>query len=443
MTRRPGVLIVVQNLPLRVDRRVLLEAKALVAAGYDVSVICPLGEGDAPRQTIDGVAVYSYRPAPEARGLLGYLVEFVYSWLRAAWLSLVVRRERGFDIIQACNPPDTYWLLARLWRLRGVRFVFDHHDLNPELFRSRFGEPKGAAALAQYRGLLWLERRTFRAAHRVISTNESYQEIAQRRGGVPARSTTVVRSAPDAGRMRPVHVERADDRPGHVLAYLGIMGPQDDVHVTLEVMDELVHRRGRRDVRAVIMGFGDCLADLEKQCTAMGLDEVVTFTGRVGPEEIGEHLSRASIGLGPDRKTPLNDLSTMNKTMEYMAYAVVPVTFDLKETRRSLGDAGVVVPSGDIGAFADAVEALLADDDRRVRLSLAGRRRIVEELDWAPQSRTYVAVFDELLRRSTRPVEPTPAAEHDPFGRPYVADAELEGFVRSRGHLQDAPPASP
>src|SRR5690606_7918667 len=132
-------------------------------------------------------------------------------------------------------------------------------------------------------------------------------------------------------------------------AYLGIMGPQDDVHVTLEVMDELVHRRGRRDVRAVIMGFGDCLADLEKQCTAMGLDEVVTFTGRVGPEQIGEHLSRASIGLGPDRKTPLNDLSTMNKTMEYMAYAVVPVTFDLKETRRSLGDTGVVVPSGDVG----------------------------------------------------------------------------------------------
>lgn len=151
MTRRPGVLIVGQNLPLRVGRRVLLEAKALVAAGYGVSVICPLGDGDAPRQTIDGVAVYSYKPAPEARGLVGYIVEFVYSWLRAAWLSLIVRLERAFDVIQACNPPDTYWLLACLWRLRGVKFVFDHHDLSPELFRSRLGEPDDPAARAQYR----------------------------------------------------------------------------------------------------------------------------------------------------------------------------------------------------------------------------------------------------------------------------------------------------
>lgn len=433
MARRPRVLVVVQNLPLRVDRRVLLETKALVASGYDVSVICPRGEGEPARQDIDGIAVYSYPPAPQARGLLGYVLEFVYSWLRTAALSLVVRRERGFDVIQACNPPDTYWLLALLWRPARVRFVFDHHDLNPELFRSRFGEPEGAAALAQYRGLLWLERRTFRAADRVISTNESYREIALTRGSVPPEHTAVVRSAPDAAAMRPVHVTDPDDRPGHVLAYLGIMGPQDDVHVTLEVMSELVHRRGRTDVRAVLMGFGDCLAELRDQCTALGLDHVVTFTGRVGPEEIGRHLSRASIGLGPDRKTPLNDVSTMNKTMEYMAYAVVPVTFDLAETQRSLGGTGVVVPSGDIAAFADAVESLLDDEDRRVELSLAGRRRIARDLDWTAQSRTYVGVFDGLLRRRTRPVPPTPASDHDAFGRRYVTDQELAQFVRSRG----------
>ena len=203
--RPPRVLIIVQNLPVPLDRRVWLEAQALTAAGYEVSVICPKGPGDPARQVLDGVGIYKYRPAPEANGLLGFVVEFAYSWLRTAWLSVVVRRERGFDVIQACNPPDTYWLLALLWRVAGVRFVFDHHDLNPELFRSRFGEPRSAGARAQYAGLLWLERRTFRAAHRVISTNESYRRVALERGGVPREHTEVVRSGPDTRRMRPVN----------------------------------------------------------------------------------------------------------------------------------------------------------------------------------------------------------------------------------------------
>ena len=374
------VLIIVQNLPVPLDRRVWLECQALTAAGYRVSVICPKGPGDPARQVLDGVALYKYRPAPQAAGVLGFVIEFVYSWLRTAALSLVVRRERGFDVIQACNPPDTYWLLALAWRSAGVRFVFDHHDLNPELFRSRFGEPRSLAARVQYRGLLWLERRTFAAAHRVISTNESYRRVALVRGRVPREHTEVVRSGPDTGRMRPVRAAAAGpDAAGHLLAYLGIMGPQDDVHVALEVMDELVHRRGRTDVRAVLMGFGDCLDDLRARCTELGLDDVVTFTGRVGQQEIGTVLSAASVGLGPDRKTPLNDVPTMNKTMEYMAYAVPPVSFDLVETAMSAGDTGLVVPSGDVAAFADAVERLLDDEDLRVRLSLAARARAVAE----------------------------------------------------------------
>lgn len=434
--RAPRVLIVVQNLPVPLDRRVWLEAQALTAAGYRVSVICPKGPSDAARELLDGVAIYRYRPAPQASGLLGFAVEFAYSWLRTAALSLVVRRERGFDVIQACNPPDTYWLLALLWRVAGVRFVFDHHDLNPELFRSRFGEPRSAGARLQYRGLLWLERRTFAAADRVISTNESYRRIAVERGGVPRERTEVVRSGPDTARMRPVVVDGPPpDR--HVLAYLGIMGPQDDVHVVLELMDELVHRRGRADVRAVLMGFGDCLDDLRARSTRAGLDGVVEFTGRVGPREIGEHLSAASLGVGPDRKTPLNDLSTMNKTMEYMAYAVPPVSFDLVESRYSAGGAGVFVPSGDVAALADAVEALLDDEDRRVALSVAARRRAEDELDWRPQRARYVGVFDGLLRRSSPPAPAAgPGEPADPWGRRYVdlaTPGALEDFVRSRG----------
>ncbi|MEZ0447912.1 glycosyltransferase family 4 protein [Cellulomonas sp. ICMP 17802] len=435
--RPPRVLIIVQNLPVPLDRRVWLEAQALTAAGYEVSVICPKGPGDPARQVLDGVGIYKYRPAPEASGLLGFVVEFAYSWLRTAALSVVVRRERGFDVIQACNPPDTYWLLALLWRVAGVRFVFDHHDLNPELFRSRFGEPRTAGARAQYGGLLWLERRTFRAADRVISTNESYRRVALERGGVPREHTEVVRSGPDTRRMRPVVPEGDPARGGHLLVYLGIMGPQDDVHVVLEVMHELVHVRGRTDVRAALLGFGDTLEDLRRQCTSLHLDDVVEFTGRVGPREIGEYLSAASLGLGPDRNTPLNDASTMNKTMEYMAYAVPAVSFDLTETRYSAGDTGVIVPSGDVVAFADAVEALLDDEDRRVALSLAARERVVAELDWRPQRRRYLGVFDGLLRfRSHDPADdPAPDAA-DPWGRQYVdldRPGALEAFVRTRG----------
>ncbi len=174
------VLIIVQNLPVPLDRRVWLECQALVANGYEVSVICPKGPGDPSRQLIDGVHIYKYRPAPEAKGLAGFALEFGYSWLRTAWLSLAVWRRRRFDIMQACNPPDTYWLLARLWRPRGVRFVFDQHDLNPELFLSRFGEPKDAGHRLQLRGLKWLERMTYRTANRVIVTNKSYKRIAIR-----------------------------------------------------------------------------------------------------------------------------------------------------------------------------------------------------------------------------------------------------------------------
>ena len=431
------VLIIVQNLPVPLDRRVWLECQALTAAGYQVTVICPKGPGDPGRQLLDRVAIYKYRPAPEAEGLAGFVVEFVYSWLRTAWLSVVAHRERGFDIIQACNPPDTYWLLARLWRLRGVRFVFDHHDLNPELFVSRFGVPAAAGARAQYAGLRWLERMTLQSAHRVISTNESYRRIAMTRGRRRPQDVTVVRSGPDTSQMRPVYPPssvRAGARS--LLVYLGIMGPQDGVESILAVMDELVHRRGRSGVSVALLGFGDCYEDLRRECTALGLDPYVEFTGRADKAMIADYLSAADIGLSPDLKTPLNDLSTMNKTMEYMAYAVPSVAFDLVETRVSGDDTVLYVPSGDIAAFADAVERLLDDDALRLDLALLARRRVVDELDWKPQSAAYVGVYDELsgAEPSGRPPGERPVGA-PPAGRTFVDvedDAELRRFVLER-----------
>jgi glycosyltransferase involved in cell wall biosynthesis len=437
--RGKHVLIVVQNLPVPLDRRVWLECQALRRAGYQVSVICPKGPDDPSRQTIDGVRIYKYRPAPVAEGIAGYAVEFAYSWVRTALLSLVAWRDRPFTVLQACNPPDTYWLLAVLWRSRGVRFVYDQHDLNPELFRSRFGEPTSLGQRIQYAGLLWLERMTYRWAHHVVSTNQSYRRIAMSRGHLHGDAVTVVRSGPDTGRMRPVYPPAGLGKgAAHLLVYLGIMGPQDDVDQLIAVMDELVNRRRRTDLHLALLGFGDCLNDLKALATAHGLDEHMTFTGRVGPEEIADYLSAAEVGLCPDLKTPLNDVSTMNKTMEYMAYGLPSVSFDLDETRVSAGDTALFVPSGDLDAFADAVERLVDDPDLRVRLGLAARTRVVEDLDWSPQSRAYVGAFDALVG-----VEPGATWRPPPPGAPAAApgrepvEQDLESFVRWRGRRRE------
>ena len=441
------VLIIVQNLPVPLDRRVWLECQALTAQGYSVSVICPKGPGDPPFQELEGVAIYKYRPAPEAKGVLGFVVEFAYSWLRTAWLSMRVRRRHGFDVIQACNPPDTYWLLAWFWRWRRVRFVFDHHDLNPELFISRFGPPSTRGARIQYRGLLWLERMTYRVADRAISTNGSYKNIAVTRGALAPELVTIVRSGPDTRAMRPIYPpDQARAGAEYLLAYLGIMGPQDGVDQALLVMDELVHRRGRRGVHAVLMGFGDCLDDLRALSNRLGLDDNVLFTGRVGADAIAEYLSAADVGLCPDLKTPLNDLSTMNKTMEYMAYGLPSVSFDLAETRVSGGDAALYVPSGDIGAFADAVESLLDDPERRAALGRAARERVSNELDWQAQAKAYVGVFDDLFgvipdsgRRERWPMVARQAEDYARPGVRYVNldDAEEFGsFLVERGRLR-------
>ncbi|MFC7494569.1 MULTISPECIES: glycosyltransferase family 4 protein [unclassified Nocardioides] len=429
MSASKHVLVIVQNLPVPLDRRVWLECQALTAAGYEVSVICPKGPGDPSRQTIDGVHIYKYRPAPQASGVLGYLVEFVYSWLRTALISRRVWRRRPFDVIQACNPPDTYWALARWWKRRGVAFVFDQHDLNPELFLSRFGEPDGLAGRVQLWGLRWLERRTYATADHVISTNESYKRIAIDRGGFAPDDVTVVRSGPDTTVMRPLHRAEGTAAPTrHTLAYLGIMGPQDGVDTVLHVMDELVHRRGRTDVQATLMGFGDCLRDLQQLARELELDDVVSFTGRVGPVEIAEHLSAASVGLCPDQKTPLNDVSTMNKTMEYMAYAVPSVSFDLVETRVSGGYSCLYVPSGDVQAFADAVEQLLDDPELRLELARRARRRVSLSLDWKPQSTAYVGVYDALLGVDHATASGSAAAYVD-----LSDEAEFRAFVLGRG----------
>jgi glycosyltransferase involved in cell wall biosynthesis len=394
---RPRVLIIVQNLPVPFDRRVWLECRALTAAGYDVSVVCPKGDGDPDRAVIDGVTLHKYRPYAPGGGALSFVIEYLYSFLATAMLVRRARREGRFAVLQACNPPDIFWPIARLLRRRdGTKFVFDHHDLCPELYDSRF--PRGHAL--PRRGLLALERATFRTADQVISTNDSYARIAMRRGGRVASEVTVVRTGPDPLRQRRrAAVPSLRRGRAHLVAYLGVMGPQDGVELAVRAAAHVVHGLGRRDVAFTFMGAGDCHDELVALCAELDLTEHVELPGRVPDAMVADVLSTAAVGLSPDPKNPLNDLSTMNKTMEYMAFELPVVAFDLKETRVSAGAAAVYVPDGDVRAYGQAVVDLLDDAPTRAAMGATGRARIVRELGWPHQEAGYVAVYDRLVGR--------------------------------------------
>ena len=348
-------------------------------------------------------------------------------------------------MVQACNPPDTYWALARLMRLVGAKFVYDQHDLNPEVSVSRFGARTSAMSRLQYRFLLWLERRTYQAANPVISTNESYRAVATGRVRVPAASTTVVRSGPDTRVMRPIDgdPELREERR-YLLVYLGIMGPQDGVDLALRTLDVLVHDMNRDNVHVALLGFGDTYDDLVALTAELSLGDYVTFTGRAGALEIGHYLSSADVGLSPDPRSPLNDASTMNKTMEYMAYCLPVVSFDLTETRVSGGDNLVYVAPVVEGEdphlgpvrFARAVSDLLDDPNRRYQMAVAGRRRVEQLLDWWPQRAAYVAVFDELTGHMAPPGPPRPEPPPtDAAGRPLLDTGDedaVQHYVTTR-----------
>ncbi len=405
--RRPHALVIVQNLPVPLDRRVWMESTALVRAGWDVSVICPRGERDgvpdSAFEELDGVRIHRYAPPRPATGLATYVWEFAYCWIRTALLSLRIHRRNRFDVIQACNPPDTYFALARLYKPWGVRFVFDHHDLCPELLASRDLDNPPSASLM--RALRLLERQTYATADHVITTNESYRDTARSRTGKSFDDMTIVRSSPDPALMR-----RGDEVPelrrgrDHMVAYLGIMGHQDGVAMVLRAADLVVNQLGRDDIHFALLGFGDTLEDLKALSTELGLDDHVTFTGRVGPAEIGAYLSTADVGLCPDPKTAFSDRSTMNKVLEYMAHEVPVVSFDLTETLRSGGPAvhsvtWTGVPEVDAKAFGLAIVDLLDDVDRSEAMGRQGRARIENGMGWPTQAVAYVRAFDRLVGR--------------------------------------------
>jgi glycosyltransferase involved in cell wall biosynthesis len=388
------VLIIVQNLPVPFDRRVWLECQALTAAGYQVSVVCPKGKGDPARDVIQQVELFKYRPYAPGGSKIGFITEYIYSFAATLWLTLKARRSGPFAVLQACNPPDIFWPIARLLRvLDQTRFVFDHHDLCPELFESRF--PDGPKL--PYRGLRALERITHRTADHVIATNDSYREIAIRRSGKDPADVTVVRTGPDPDRLRRGAADPGQRRGRQFLAaYIGVMGPQDGVDIVVRAADVIVHELNRDDIAFTLIGSGDCFDELVALRDELGLGGHVEFTGRAPDELVGRILSTADIGLSPDPKNPLNDVSTMNKTMEYMAFELPVVAFDLRETRVSAGDAAVYATPNDVHEYAKAIVSLADDEQRRALLGKVGRERVELELAWNHQERAYLGVYQRL-----------------------------------------------
>lgn len=401
--RAPHILIIVHNLSVPQDRRVWAESRTLTTAGYRVSVICPQSERDPRFEIRDGVRIHRYPPPAAATGIASYAWEFAYCWARTALLAARIFHRDRFEVIQACNPPDTYFALARLFRPLGVRFVFDHHDLCPELYESR--DPDRPPSGAVLRVLRWLERGTFRTADHVITTNETYLERARSRTGKPRSAFTVVQSAPDPAAQRPGQPDPAlRNSRAHLCCYLGIMGHQDGVENVVHAARVIKYERGRDDVQFALLGFGDRLEFVRRLVAKLDLEDVVTFTGRVELPAISAYLSTADVGLCPDPKTSFNDASTMVKVLEYMAHRLPVVAFDLEESSRSAGPAGSFVPwtddvEADRRAYADAILELLDDPERRSSMGSAGRARIENGLGWPTQAARYVAAYDRLTGR--------------------------------------------
>ncbi len=402
MSASPGdvsarrALILVENLPVPFDRRVWLESKALTQAGWQVSVICPKGPGwTAPYEEIEGVAIHRYDPPPPTKGALSYLWEFTYCWFHTAWLSLKVARGRGFDVLHACNPPDTFFLLGAFYKLWGKKFLFDQHDLSPEVYVSRFGKEG-----FWYHGLRLLERLTYATSDLVIATNESYKETAIRRGWLAPDDVVVVRSGPESGRFVGMAPDPALKRGRPFLvAYLGVMAPQDGVDYLLRAMALLLERRGARDVALTLIGSGDSFDDLVALSTALGLDDVARFTGRIPDAEVEAILSTADVCVGPDPKNPLNDVSTMNKILEYMALGKPIVAFDLRETRYSAGDGALYARPNEEADLAAKIDLLLRDPARREAMGAYNRERFKNGMAWDFSRVRLIEAYDRLRPR--------------------------------------------
>ncbi|WP_432348772.1 glycosyltransferase family 4 protein (plasmid) [Shinella yambaruensis] len=390
------VLIIVENLPVPFDRRVWSEATTLRAAGYAVSVICPTGKGfEALYEEREGVHIYRHPLPIDARGALGYLREYSSALFHEARLAFKIRRRHGFHVIHGCNPPDLIFLIAWLFRPFGVKFLFDHHDICPELFEAKFGK-RGFL----HRVTRFFERLTFRSATVSIATNESYREIAMRRGGMAADDVFVVRSGPKMEKLQ-IRPPKEELKKGFtfLVGYVGVIGQQEGMDLLVEAVDHIVNTLHRTDIHFGIVGGGPELPTIIEAVEKRGLSRYFTFTGRAPDDIMLDMLNTADVCINPDRVTPMNDLSTMNKILEYMALKKPIVQFETREGRVSAGESSLYAKPDDVRDFGERIVALLDDPERREAMGELGRKRILTSFSWEHSAPVLLAAYERLFEK--------------------------------------------
>jgi glycosyltransferase involved in cell wall biosynthesis len=391
------VLIIVENLPVPFDTRVWKEAASLQANGYEVTVLCPRGKGYSQgHEIIEGVHIFRHPAPKEGNGPLGYLYEYacalLWEFLYAWWIYV----RRGFHVIQGCNPPDDIFLVALPFKLLGVKYIFDHHDANPELYLSKY-EKEGTF----YKIQVWLEKMNYRFSDVVMATNSSYRDLAITRGGLAPEDVFIVRNGPDLESFKAVPPNAAlkYGKP-YLVGYVGTMSVQEGLDILLDIALH-VKNLGRRDIHFTCVGGGPGLATLKKMTQDKNLEEMVNFTGRVPDRELLEILSTADVCVNPDKPCRMNDISTMIKIMEYMALGKPIVQFDLKEGRFSAGKASLYCDNGNqVNDFANKILWLIENPCERKRMGEFGQRRVEEELAWDYSVQNLLAAYRRAFSKS-------------------------------------------